>query len=192
MSLGIVDRKDLPQRDLERLKLLGLVDALKWPVTPLGQQRHDRLPKNAINLQRDKGPRLRGADDRKHPARDCAITVVREAGRPEVRLAFEQEADAQKLANAMKADAITSYSGWASQRVFELDGTTPRRWRPLFRRRDGIIRKLNGALIPFQTRWHDFLVPGGPSVCSKWTTTKCARARWAWNRRHGSRNMREA
>jgi hypothetical protein len=51
-------------------------------------------------------------------------------------LAFEQEADAQKLANAMKADAITSYSGWASQRVFELDGTTPRRWRPLFRRRD--------------------------------------------------------
>ena len=62
---------------------------------------------------------------RRHkPAGLYAVTVVREAGRPEVHLAFEDQVDALKLAEAMKAKAIGTYSGWASQRAFELDGTT--------------------------------------------------------------------
>jgi hypothetical protein len=51
-----------------------------------------------------------------------AATVVREAGRPEVYLAFDDEGDARKFAAAVKAKATGSYPGWASQRAFRLDG----------------------------------------------------------------------
>jgi hypothetical protein len=56
------------------------------------------------------------------PARDYAATVVRDAGRPEIYLAFEDEGDARKFASAVKAKATGSYPGWASQRAFQLDG----------------------------------------------------------------------
>jgi hypothetical protein len=55
------------------------------------------------------------------PAGDYAVAVVREAGRPEVYLAFEDPADALKLAGAVTAGATGAYPGWASQRAFELD-----------------------------------------------------------------------
>jgi len=55
------------------------------------------------------------------PAGDYAATVVRDAGRPEIYLAFEDEGDARKFAAAVKAEAIGSHPGWASQRAFELD-----------------------------------------------------------------------
>jgi hypothetical protein len=48
-------------------------------------------------------------------AGDYAVTVVREAGRPEVHLSFEDEADARKLADFVNAKAICSYPGCASQ-----------------------------------------------------------------------------
>jgi hypothetical protein len=56
------------------------------------------------------------------PAGDYATTVVRDAGRPEIYLAFEDEGDARKFAAAMKAKASGSYPGWASQRAFQLNG----------------------------------------------------------------------
>ena len=56
------------------------------------------------------------------PAGEYAVTVVRVAGRPEVYFAFEDEADARKLTAAVQAEATDSHQGWASQRVFELDG----------------------------------------------------------------------
>jgi hypothetical protein len=56
------------------------------------------------------------------PAGDYAATVVRDAGRPEIYLAFEDEGDARKFAPAVKAEAIGSHPGWASQRAFQLDG----------------------------------------------------------------------
>jgi hypothetical protein len=56
------------------------------------------------------------------PAGDYAATVVRDAGRPEIYLAFEEEGDARKFAAAVKAKASGSYPGWASQRAFQLDG----------------------------------------------------------------------
>ena len=56
------------------------------------------------------------------PAGDYATTVVRDAGRPEIYLAFEDEGDARKFAVAVKAKASGSYPGWASQRAFQLDG----------------------------------------------------------------------
>ena len=59
---------------------------------------------------------------RQKPAGDYAVTVVREAGRPEVYLAFEDPADALKLAGAVTAGVTGAYPGWASQRAFELDG----------------------------------------------------------------------
>jgi hypothetical protein len=55
-------------------------------------------------------------------AGDYAATVVRDAGRPEVYFAFEDEADAQKLAAAVQAEATDSQPGWATQRAFQLDG----------------------------------------------------------------------
>jgi hypothetical protein len=60
---------------------------------------------------------------RKHaPAADFAATVVRDATRPELYFAFEDEADATKLAALLKAEVTDSYPGWATQRAFQLDG----------------------------------------------------------------------
>ena len=59
---------------------------------------------------------------KQEPAGDYAATVVRDAGRPEVHFAFEEQAAAQQFAAAVKAEATVSYPGWASQRAFELDG----------------------------------------------------------------------
>ena len=56
------------------------------------------------------------------PAGDYATTVVRDAGRPEIYLAFEDEGDARKFAATVEAGPTGSYLGWASQRAFELDG----------------------------------------------------------------------
>ena len=58
------------------------------------------------------------------PAGDYATSIVREAGRPEVYLAFADEADARKLADALQAKATRRYAGWASQRAFHLDAAT--------------------------------------------------------------------
>ena len=55
---------------------------------------------------------------------DYAATVVRDSGRPELYLAFEDEGAAQELAVVLRAQATDSYQGWASQRAFELDGET--------------------------------------------------------------------
>lgn len=57
------------------------------------------------------------------PASDYASTVVRDAGRPEIYLAFEDEGAAREFAAVVKAKATGSYpSWWASQRAFQLDG----------------------------------------------------------------------
>ena len=56
------------------------------------------------------------------PGGDYAATVVRDTGRPEVHFAFRDEGDARKFAAAVKAEAIGSHPGWASQSAFELDG----------------------------------------------------------------------
>ena len=56
------------------------------------------------------------------PASDYASTVVRDAGRPEIYLAFEDDGDAKKFAAATNAKATGNYPGWATQRVFQLDG----------------------------------------------------------------------
>ena len=53
---------------------------------------------------------------------DYAATVVRDTGRPEAYFAFEDEADAAKLAAILKAKVTRRYPGWATQRVFRLDG----------------------------------------------------------------------
>jgi hypothetical protein len=80
------------------------------------------------------------------PTSYFATTVVREAGRPEVHLAFVDTGDARKLADAVEAKATTSYPGWASQRAFQLDDATvtalaaslpPPRIRPKQRSSDG-------------------------------------------------------
>ena len=56
------------------------------------------------------------------PASDYASTVVRDAGRQEIYLAFEDEGAAREFAAVVKAKATGSYPGWASQRAFRLDG----------------------------------------------------------------------
>ena len=56
------------------------------------------------------------------PGGDYAATVVRDTGRPKVHFSFVDEADARRFAAAVKAEAIGSHPGWASQRAFELDG----------------------------------------------------------------------
>ena len=80
------------------------------------------------------------------PASYYATTVVREAGRPEVHLAFEDKGDARKLADAVEAKATTNYPGWATEWTFQLEGATvtalaaslpPPRIRPKQRSSDG-------------------------------------------------------
>jgi len=72
------------------------------------------------------------------PAGDYAATVARDGGRPEAYFAFDDEADAHKFAAAVKAGAIGSHPGWASQRAFELNG--------------GKLAKLEGSLPAPKTR----------------------------------------
>jgi hypothetical protein len=64
---------------------------------------------------------LRRPVNEQKPAGDYAATLVRDAGRPEMYFAFKDEGDARKFAAAVKAEAIGSHPGWASQRAFELD-----------------------------------------------------------------------
>ena len=54
---------------------------------------------------------------------DYAATVVRDTGRPEVHFAFVDEADARRFGDAVQAETTDIYSGWASQRAFDLPGT---------------------------------------------------------------------
>lgn len=75
------------------------------------------------------GPDLQAAQSvlqrfvrKQKPSSDYETTVVRQTGRPEVYLAFEDEGDARRVAAAVKAQATVSYSGWASQRALQLDG----------------------------------------------------------------------
>ena len=56
------------------------------------------------------------------PAGAYALTVVRDAGRPEVHLAFEAEFDARQWVSHVQAQPAGSYPGWASQWEFQLDG----------------------------------------------------------------------
>ena len=63
---------------------------------------------------------LRRLVSKQEPAGDYVATLVRDTGRPEVHFAFSDEGDARKFAAAVKADAIGSHPGWASQRAFEL------------------------------------------------------------------------
>jgi len=58
------------------------------------------------------------------PTSYYATTAVREAGRPEVHLAFEDKGDARKLADAVEAKATTNYPGWATEWTFQLEGAT--------------------------------------------------------------------
>jgi hypothetical protein len=50
-----------------------------------------------------------------------AIAVDRHGRTPEIHSVFATEADARKLANAVRADRAGRYPGWASQRTFTLD-----------------------------------------------------------------------
>ena len=45
---------------------------------------------------------------------DYAATVVRDTGRPEAYFAFEDEAEAAKLAAILKAKVTRRYPGWAT------------------------------------------------------------------------------
>jgi hypothetical protein len=79
------------------------------------------------------GPRLKEVQQllqrlvrARHPAGDYATTIVREAGRPELYLAFAEEGDARKLAAELQAVATDSYPGWATQQAVHLDGATVR------------------------------------------------------------------
>jgi hypothetical protein len=56
------------------------------------------------------------------PSGDYTASVTRDGVRPEVYFAFDNEADARKFAAVLAAEATNKYPGWASQRVFEIDG----------------------------------------------------------------------
>ena len=84
---------------------------------------------------------LRRLARKQKPAGDYAATVVREAGWPEVYFSFNDEADAQKFAASVQAEPIGIYSGWASQRAFEMDST--------------IIGELEASLPPHRAKRSD-------------------------------------
>src|SRR5258708_39129196 len=88
-----------------------VVGAIVQPDAPIGG---DELTEAQVVLRR--------LVNEQKPAGDYAATLVRDTGRPEVYLAFDDEGDARKFASAVKAKATGSYPGWASQRAFQLDG----------------------------------------------------------------------
>jgi hypothetical protein len=53
-----------------------------------------------------------------------ATTVTREAGRPQVRLAFEDRGDARRLAATVGAEPTNTYPGWATEWTLHLDSAT--------------------------------------------------------------------
>jgi hypothetical protein len=53
-----------------------------------------------------------------------ATTVTREAGRPQVRLAFEDRGDARRLAATVGAEPTNTYPGWATEWTLQLDSAT--------------------------------------------------------------------
>ena len=90
------------------------------------------------------------------PSGDYAATVVRETGRPEVYFAFVEKADARKFGDTVQAEATDRYSGWASERAFDLpsekltnlEASLPApRDNPRQREADGprLSRRLRGA-----------------------------------------------
>ena len=58
------------------------------------------------------------------PSSYYATTVVREAGRPQVHLAFEDKGDARKLAATVEAEATNTHPGWATEWTLQLDSAT--------------------------------------------------------------------
>ena len=58
------------------------------------------------------------------PVGDHAITIVRDAGPPEIHAAFSERSDADRLAATVKARATGRYPEWASRRLFVLDAAT--------------------------------------------------------------------
>jgi hypothetical protein len=68
------------------------------------------------------------------PTGAYALTVVRDAGRPEVHLAFEAESDARQWVTCVQAQPAGSHPGWASQWDFQLDGERLLPLKPPFRR----------------------------------------------------------
>jgi hypothetical protein len=58
------------------------------------------------------------------PSSYYATTVVREAGRPQVHLAFEDKGDARKLAATVEAEPTNTYPGWATEWTLQLDSAT--------------------------------------------------------------------
>jgi hypothetical protein len=59
-----------------------------------------------------------------------ATRIVRQGGIAEIYCAFEKEADAQRLANAVRARPTWQHPGWASQWSFVLDAQQLRRSKP--------------------------------------------------------------
>ena len=57
-----------------------------------------------------------------HPTGAYATTIVRESGRPEIFLAFEEERDARTLGDALQAAETDRIPGWMTRRMVELDG----------------------------------------------------------------------
>jgi hypothetical protein len=84
-----------------------VVGAIAEPDAPIGG---DELTEAQVVLRR--------LVNEQKPAGDYAATLVRDTGRPEMYFAF----DARKFAAAVKAEAIGSHAGWATQRAFEVDG----------------------------------------------------------------------
>jgi hypothetical protein len=61
---------------------------------------------------------------RLRPKGDYALTISRAKGRMVIHCVFENESDARRVSEALQADVIGRYPGWASQREFTLDGKT--------------------------------------------------------------------
>jgi hypothetical protein len=55
------------------------------------------------------------------PVGAYATTIVREAGRPEILLAFQEENDSRTLGNALHAKEVAGVPPWMTRQVIHLD-----------------------------------------------------------------------
>jgi len=58
------------------------------------------------------------------PVGDYAIAIVRDAGPPEIHVAFVERSDADRLAATVKARPTGRYPEWGSRKLFVLDEPT--------------------------------------------------------------------
>ena len=116
---------------MRETRVATVMSSLSWPAFLKNHPNGHLVAAVAVNVGADEigTRRLRGLRDLLYRVVDgmasngsFALTVSRAGGFPEILCGFETEADANAFASVTHAVSANGYPGFASQRVFKLDG----------------------------------------------------------------------